>query len=94
MWEQCLPEALGVILLVNPEIEGGLSHSQTFLKAQQTLAPAVSVHVLLPVHANPTALPGLDSSHLSVGSIDDPAVRLTILDNVLQHWLAKADSVV
>jgi hypothetical protein len=89
IWEQCVPEALGVILLVNPEIEGGLSHVQTFLRAQQILAPSLSVQALLPERDVPVSLAGLDPSHISSGSIDDQTVRLSVLDRVLQHWLSQ-----
>ncbi|MER3423022.1 MAG: hypothetical protein C4293_07080, partial [Nitrospiraceae bacterium] len=44
LWEQCLPEALGAILLVSPSPAGEINHLQTFLKAQKVLAPDLPVH--------------------------------------------------
>lgn len=88
VWEQCLPGALGVLLLVDPASHTALDHTKAFLKARDTLAPTLPVQALLPPQTNPIALSGLRASDLSVGSLDDPALRLHALDHVLQQWLS------
>jgi DNA-binding response OmpR family regulator len=87
LWEQCLPGALGVLLLVDPASRAALDHARAFLKARDTLAPALPVQAILPLHASPAELSDLDSSHLSVGSPDNPTVRLTALEQVILQWL-------
>jgi hypothetical protein len=87
VWEPFLPDAMGVILLLNPDIVGGLSHLETFVKAQQSLAPTLPLQALLPPHAKQVALFGLDGTQLLRGSIEDQSVRLSLLDRVLQQWL-------
>ncbi|HJU03903.1 MAG TPA: hypothetical protein VJ692_02045, partial [Nitrospiraceae bacterium] len=87
VWEQCVPDALGAILLITPESVGNLSHLQTFLKAKDSLEPTLPVHAFLPNHATAIALPGLHPSDLSFGSMDDQTVRLTVLDRILLQWL-------
>ena len=86
LWEHCLPNALGAILLVNPSMEGDLGHVQTFLKARQTLAPSLPVHALVINAPQAPDIPGLPESHCSVGSIDDPQLRLRLLDHILEQW--------
>ncbi|MGH7232807.1 MAG: response regulator [Nitrospiraceae bacterium] len=93
VWEHCLPEAIGIILLINPEREADMNHIHTFLKAQQALASALPIHALLPTQTGTAAVPDLDPSQISSGSVDDQTIRLTLLDSVLQQWLAKADSI-
>lgn len=87
LWEQCLPGTLGVLLLVDPASRAALDHARAFLKARDTLAPALPLQAILPLHASPVELPGLGSSRLSVGSPDDPTVRLTALEQVILQWL-------
>lgn len=87
LWEQCLPSALGVLLLVDPASRAVLDHARAFLKARGTLAPALPVQAILPLHASLVELPGLCSSDLSVGSLDDPAARLNVLDHLILQWL-------
>ncbi len=87
LWEQCLPGALGVLLTVDPASRAALDHAKAFLKARDTLAPTLPVQALLPPTANTVELPRLRASDLSVGSLDDPALRLTALDHVLRQWL-------
>ena len=82
LWEQCLPNALGMIVLVGPDVRDDSGHLHTFLKARQSLAPALPVHAIV-THQAPPALPGLAPSDCSVGSIDDRTVRLTALDRLL-----------
>ena len=82
LWEQCLPNALGMIVLVGPDGQDEQSHLHTFLKARQSLAPALPVHVIVS-HGTPQALPGLAPSDYSTGSIEDPTVRLAALERLL-----------
>lgn len=86
LWEQCLTTAVGAIVLVNPSIEGELGHVQTFLKAQQALAPSLPVHALFINTPDVSELPGLRASDCSVGSIADRQVRLDLLDHLLEQW--------
>jgi DNA-binding response OmpR family regulator len=86
LWEQCLPTALGALLLINPSMEGELGHVQTFLKARQALAPSLPVHALAINTAHVPELPGLPASDCSVGSIDDQPVRLSLLDHLVEQW--------
>jgi DNA-binding response OmpR family regulator len=101
MWEQCLPGALAAILLVNSASEETLRHLQAFLKARDTLAPALPVQVLLsadgPVNgesktgADPATIGkalGVPASDVSSGHIQDQTLRLTLLDRLLQQALA------
>lgn len=94
VWEQCLPESLGVILLADPAAREGLSHTLAFLKARETLAPDLPIQALLPAQtANDErirTLPGLLQTDISFGSVDDPALRLNVLDRLLQQSLATA----
>jgi hypothetical protein len=62
---------------------------QTFLKARDSVEPALPVHALLPNHATAVVLPGLHPSDISSGSIDDQTVRLTLLDRILLRWLSQ-----
>jgi DNA-binding response OmpR family regulator/signal recognition particle receptor subunit beta len=86
LWEQCLPSALGAILLINPSMEGELSHVQTFLKARHALAPSLPLHALVINASHVSDLPGLRETDCSVGSIDDQQVRLSLLDRILEQW--------
>ena len=86
LWEQCLPTALGAILLINPSMEGELSHVHTFLKARQALAPSLPLHALVINAAHAPELPGLSETDCLVGSINDQAVRLRLLDRILEQW--------
>lgn len=88
LWEQCLPGSLGVLLLVDPASRMALGHARAFLKARDTLAPGLPVQALLPAHAPPVELPGLQAADLSVGLLDDPVLRQQALDRLLQQWLS------
>jgi len=84
IWEQCLPTALGAIVLVNPAMEGELGHIQTFLNARQEFAPSLPVHVIV---VNADTLPhltGVSESDCSLGSLDDQQFRLSILSHVVK----------
>ena len=98
MWEQCLPGALGAILLMNSASEDTLRHLQAFLKARDTLAPALPVQVLLSTDgsgngeskagADPATIGkalGVPASDVSSGHILDQTLRLTLLDRLLQQ---------
>jgi DNA-binding response OmpR family regulator len=88
LWEQCLPSALGAILLINAAMESELSHVQAFLKARQAIAPSLPVHALVMNARHVPALPGLQESDCSIGSIHDQQVRLNLLNHILEQWLA------
>lgn len=92
VWEKCLPEALGVILLADPGSREGLSHATAFLKAREALAPGLPIQALLPAQAvsdeRARKLPGLSEPDVAFGSVDDPTLRLNILDRLLQQSLA------
>ena len=101
MWEQYLPGALAAILLMDSASEDTLRHLQAFLKARDTLAPALPVQVLLSVDgpvngesktgADPATIGkalGVLVSDVSSGHIQDQTVRLTLLDRLLQRALA------
>jgi DNA-binding response OmpR family regulator len=82
LWEQCLPNAVGMIVLVGPDVQDDSSHLHTFLKARQSLAPALPVSAIGTLRT-PPALPGLAPSDYSMGSIEDRTVRLTALERLL-----------
>jgi DNA-binding response OmpR family regulator len=86
LWEQCLPPALGAILLINPSMEGELSHIQAFLKARQAVAPSLPLHALIVNAPHVPDLPGLAESDCSIGSIDDQQLRLSLLNHILEQW--------
>ena len=86
LWEQCLPAALGTILLINPSMEGELSHIQSFLKARQAVAPSLPLHALVVNAPQAPDLPGLAESDCSIGSLDDQPLRLNLLDRILEQW--------
>lgn len=86
LWEQCLPAALGAILLINPAMEGELSHVQAFLKARQTVAPSLPLRALVVNASQVPDLPRLAASDCSIGSLDDQSLRLSLLDHVLEQW--------
>ena len=89
LWEQSLPSALGAILLINAAMEGGeLSHVQAFLKARQAVAPSLPMHALVMNARHVPALPGLQESDCSIGSIHDQQVRLNLLNHILEQWFA------
>jgi DNA-binding response OmpR family regulator len=88
VWEQCLPGALGVLLLVDPASRSALDHAKAFLKARNTLTPTLPVHAVLPPQPHLPQLPGLRASDLSLGSLDDPTLRLNALAHLLQEWLS------
>ena len=84
LWEQCLPNALGMIVLISPDVQEDAGHMQTFLKARQTLAPALPVHAIV-IQSAPPVLPGLTPSDYSVGSLADRTVRLAALERLLER---------
>jgi len=84
LWEQVLPNALGMIVLVGSDVQEESGHIHTFLKARQSLAPSLPVHAIVTHSASP-ALPGLAPSDYSVGSLEDRTVRLTALERVLER---------
>jgi DNA-binding response OmpR family regulator len=86
LWEQCLPSALGAIVLINPSMEGELSHIQAFLKARQAVAPSLPLHALVINAPHTPDLPGLTKSDYSIGSIDDQSLRLGLLNHILEQW--------
>ncbi|HET7058853.1 MAG TPA: response regulator [Nitrospiraceae bacterium] len=86
LWDQCLPTALGAILLINPSMEGELSHIQAFLKARQAVAPSLPLHALVVNAPHVPNLPGLAESECSIGSIDDQPLRLSLLNHILEQW--------
>lgn len=101
MWEQCLPGAFAAILLVGSATEETLRHLQAFLKARDTLAPALPVQVLLSADgsengeskagADPATIGkalGVLAADVSSGQIQDQTLRLTLLDRLLQQALA------
>lgn len=101
VWEQCLPGALAAILLMGHATEETLRHLQAFLKAKDTLAPALPVQVLLSADgsengeskagADPATIGkalGVLASDVSSGQIQDQTLRLTLLDRLLQQALA------
>ncbi|MEW6542271.1 MAG: response regulator [Nitrospirota bacterium] len=87
VWEQYLPEATGLLLLVDPASGDSLVHTQAFLKAREALAPDLPVHALMPSKAADKAFLHLPDSAISVGSLSDQTMRLTALDELLQQWL-------
>jgi DNA-binding response OmpR family regulator len=86
LWDQCLPTALGAILLINPSMEGELSHIQAFLKARQAVAPSLPLHALVVNAPHVPDLPGLAESECSIGSIGDQPLRLSLLNHILEQW--------
>lgn len=89
VWEECLPGAVGAIVLIRPGTDA-VDHVQAFLKARTAMAPRLPVHALLPAPASAgdlPALPGLASSEMSAGSLEDRALRLNVVDTVLRRWL-------
>jgi CheY-like chemotaxis protein len=91
VWEECLPRAHGVLLLVDPDSREALKHAQAFLKARETLAPTLPVHAVVPAHVSPhegtDKLRGVIPAEVISGSIHDPALRLTALDRLFRQWL-------
>ncbi len=101
VWEQCLPGSIGAIVLIGQPHDQLLSHLQAFLRAREALSPALPVQILLsgpqPTDREgrtgadkpfTTALPGLDPSDIKLGLLQDQAVRLAVLDRLLERWLA------
>jgi DNA-binding response OmpR family regulator len=86
LWEQCVPGALGAILLINPSMDGELGHVQTFLNARQALSPSLPLHALVINATHAPELPGLSETECSVGAIDNQQVRLSLLDRVVEQW--------
>jgi len=90
--------ALAAILLMDSASEDTLRHLHAFLKARDTLAPALPVQVLLSADgaengeskasADPATIGkalGLPASDVSSGHIQDQTLRLTLLDRLLQQ---------
>lgn len=88
MWEQCLPIAHGLLLIIPPAKEA-LAHCQALLKARDTLAPGLPVQALAGMESDSLIykLAGLDPSQVTIGSTDDQTTRLSVVDRVLQRWL-------
>lgn len=97
IWEQCLPNAIGAIFLINPATETTIEHLRVFLKAKDMLAPNI------PIHGIVTSAPkeGIDGSttslqdvelDISAGALDSQALRLEVLDQLLQKALAVPSS--
>ena len=105
LWEQCLPGAVGIILLAPDSLAEADRHVLAFLKAREDLSPTVAIHVLVEkqehtaedyagnlTKARLTTWSGLPSSALSCGSIQDQAVRLNALASLLNQFLAACPS--
>lgn len=90
VWEQCLPEALAMILLAGPERDGAFNHMRMLLKARHAVAPTLPIHVLLLGGSDPTHVTEVDPANVSSGSIDDQSFRLRLLDRLLEQWLRSA----
>lgn len=87
LWEQCLPMAVGIILLVDPRSSETMAHVQAFLETRAALAQQVPVQVLVPEGQVLTELPGLPATAITSGSPQDRLVRLTLLDALLRQRL-------
>jgi DNA-binding response OmpR family regulator/signal recognition particle receptor subunit beta len=103
VWEQCLPDAIGAVVLVNPQNPATKDHLRAFLKARAALMPDLPVHGIVPTIDDTDSMPiseraemneflqGLDLK-VSVGSLESETLRLEVLDQLLQKALAVADS--
>lgn len=76
IWERILPHAQGALLLVPATGDAG-GHGQAFLKARDTLAPALPI-VELSILAQAAA---------AAGPPDSSSLRLQALGNALRQWL-------
>jgi DNA-binding response OmpR family regulator/signal recognition particle receptor subunit beta len=102
VWEQCLPDAIGAVIMVNPQTPATREHLRAFLKARAALMPDLPMHGIVPTIDDTDTMPpaeraelsefmqGLDLS-ISVGSLDSEGLRLEVLDQLLQKALAVAE---
>ena len=91
LWEQCLPGALGVILLANPDTEEGRRHLAAFLRSHALLAPTVPIQALVPVTSSLHSFPNLQGSvEITTGSPHDRQTWLAALDRLLQRQSVEA----
>jgi hypothetical protein len=98
LWEQCLPGALGVLLLIHPQTAMTIDHLRSFLKAKQALAPVLPVRAVLPMPGGQEAaaieeasLPDL-GVEISIGDLANEAFRLKVLEQLLQQSLTAEES--
>lgn len=87
VWEHCLPESHAAIVLLDPGSRDALDHIRVFLQAKAQLAPDFPIHVLASSQPRIEDLSGLRDSDLSIGSPHEQALRLSILDRLLQQRL-------
>jgi len=87
VWEHCLPDSHAAIVLLDPRSQDSLGHIRAFLQAKAQLAPDCPIHVLASSQPRIEDLPGLRHTDLSIGSLQDQALRLSILDHLLEQRL-------
>jgi DNA-binding response OmpR family regulator len=92
IWEQCLPGAIGAIFLVNPSTPTTVEHLRTFLKGKDRLAPSLPVHGIV-TSTMDEATDGEISLQdveleVSTGPLESQALRLEVLDQLMQKALA------
>ncbi|MGH7256143.1 MAG: DUF4388 domain-containing protein, partial [Nitrospirales bacterium] len=87
VWEQLLPGSLAALILLNPSSGAAKAHLRAFLQARAALAPSLPVQLLVPPEAPCIELPDLSAMESTTGLITEPAVRLTLLDQLLEECL-------
>lgn len=105
LWEQCLPEAIGIIVLTPGHPSDAEQHLMAFLEARNDLAPTTPVQVLVEnreqgADAYAAGLTigrlatwsGLHASALSSGWIHDQAVRLDVVGGLLRQCMGACPS--
>lgn len=87
VWDHCLPGAHAAIVLLDPTSADAVSHVRAFLQAKAQSAPDLPVHVLASSPIRTEACPEVRESDCSVGSPREEALRLSILDRLLEQRL-------
>jgi DNA-binding response OmpR family regulator len=102
LWEQCLPGAHGILLLIHPHSAVTLDHLRSFLRARQALAPMIPLRAILstpggqePTDAEATLVANLEADlgvEISIGDLASEAFRLEVLERLLQQSLTVQES--
>jgi DNA-binding response OmpR family regulator len=87
VWEHVFPHSHAAVVLLDPSSKESVEHIRAFLQAKRHLAPDLPIHVLASSEPQAHDLPGLPHSNLSIGSLQDQALRLSILDRLLEQRL-------
>ncbi len=82
---ECVLQAIGVMVLLDPLDPAAAHHIRAFLRGLHTLAPALPVQVILTQEGPAELLPSLSAGQITRGSVESQTVRLEGLSRLLEQ---------